>query len=428
MFFMPFNVLAVWFRGLFSLALLVAGGLLLYEWYSTPRGPVDHRWANGDAGSSRLDDRSLDASDVAGDDSTVASPALRRQTLRELAYLLGGIGLLVWSLGGGLPWPVLFRRSGDCPPAPAAGASHRLQRPDGTSIYAEIFGPADGMPLILTHGWGLDHNEFCYLKESLAAQYRLIVWDLPGLGRSTVPHNKDWSLEKLAHDLDAVIELAGGRPAILVGHSVGGMIMLTYCRLFPEDLGSRISGLVLAQTTPTNPVKTTSMAALYTAIQRPVLEPLCHLMIWFSPLVWLLNWLSYLNGSAHRSTERSSFSGNESREQLKFITRYCVAASPAVVARGMLGMFRYDATDVLSSIHVPALIVAGDRDTTCTPDANARMAEAIPQSEFLTLKAARHCGLFEHHEQFRDVLARFVDRCVGADRSRIVPPRSLGAA
>src|SRR5437879_5474749 len=32
-----------------------------------------------------------------------------------------------------------------------------------------------------------------------------------------------------------------------------------------------------------------------------------------APVVWLMNWLSYLNGSAHRSTERSSFSGRESR-------------------------------------------------------------------------------------------------------------------
>lgn len=45
-------------------------------------------------------------------------------------------------------------------------------------------------------------------------------------------------------------------------------------------------------------------------------------MIWLSLVVWLLNCVNDLNGSAHRSTERSSFSGQEIRPPLTFITRY----------------------------------------------------------------------------------------------------------
>jgi pimeloyl-ACP methyl ester carboxylesterase len=428
MFFMPFQVLGVWLRGLVSLALLVAGGFLIYEWYAAQRDPIAGPAANDTARVSDERGKSPALSDTADDDSGAALVGVQHDDRRELAYLVVGVLLLVWSLGGGLAAPVLLRRSGDAPAARVHGTSHRLQRPDGTTIHAAVLGPADGIPLILTHGWGLDNNEFCYVKEALAARYRLIVWDLPGLGRSTGPTNKDWSLEKLANDLNAVIDLAGGRPAILVGHSIGGMIMLTFCRLFPQALGSRVSGLVLAQTTPTNPVKTTSMAALYTALQKPVLEPLCHLMVWLAPVVWLLNWMSYLNGSAHRSTERSSFSGQESREQLKFITRYYVTAWPAVIARGMLGMFRYDATDVLPTLHVPTLIVAGDRDTTCKPEASAQMASAIPQSELAILPSAKHLGLFEHHGRFLSILGSFVDDRVAADPAKADQHRSLGAA
>lgn len=87
----------------------------------------------------------------------------------------------------------------------------------------------------------------------------------------------------MAGDLEAVLGLAGDRPAVLVGHSIGGMITLTFCRLFPEALAARVAGLVLVHTTPTNPVKTTGMAAFYTAIQKPVLEPLCYLMIALAP-------------------------------------------------------------------------------------------------------------------------------------------------
>ena len=44
-------------------------------------------------------------------------------------------------------------------------------------------------------------------------RFRLIAWDLPGLGRSVQPADGDYRLEKLARDLEAVLGLAGGRPA-----------------------------------------------------------------------------------------------------------------------------------------------------------------------------------------------------------------------
>ena len=144
--------------------------------------------------------------------------------------------------------------------------------------------------------------------------------------------------------------------------------------------------------TYTNPVRTTSNAALYTALQKPILEPLCHLMVWSSPLVRLMNWLSYLNGSAHRSTERDSFSGKETRGPLDFITRYYRKAAPDVLARGMLAMFRSDATDVLGLLRVPTLVVAGDQDGTCRPEASRHMAGAIPGATLVTLAPGQAPG------------------------------------
>ena len=281
-------------------------------------------------------------------------------------------------MGGGWSTRWLRRRGRDEPNHQRDGEEHRLRRPDGTELQVEFYGPADALPLVLTHGWGCDSTEWYYTNCKLSDRYRLIVWDLPGLGRSSAPANNDYSLEKMAGDLDAVIRLAGDRPVILAGHSIGGMILLTYCRLYPEALGQRVRGLILAHTTYTNPVKTTSMASLYTALQKPVLEPLCHLMIWLSPVVWLLNCLSYLNGSAHRSSERSAFSGNETRGQLDFYAAYTPRCWPAVIARGMLAMFRYDATAKIGTIGVPVLVVVGDGDKMCTPEASEFMQRSIP--------------------------------------------------
>jgi pimeloyl-ACP methyl ester carboxylesterase len=286
-------------------------------------------------------------------------------------------------------------------------SQQRLRRADGSELQVEFYGPEDGQLIVLSHGWGLNSDEWNYLKRELTDGFRLIVWDEPGLGHSTRPANRDFSLENLAHDLDAVLALAGNRPAILLGHSIGGMTMLTFCRLFPEALGTRVAGLVLTHTTHTNPVRTTKGAALYTALEGPLLVPLMYLTIGLSPLVRLMNWLSYLNGSAHLNTKRSSFGGTETWEQLDFATRFQPKASPAVMARGMLGMMRYDATATLGSIDIPALIVAGDQDPVTKPEASERIRAGIPKARLVTLSPAKHLGLIEHHGRYAEAVRGF---------------------
>ncbi len=256
---------------------------------------------------------------------------------------------------------------------------HTITRPDGSVLRVECYGPVDAPPIVFTHGWGANSTEWFYQKRHLAKHFRLIVWDEPGLGLSKKPDNNDYRLENLASDLEAVLTFAGDRPAVLVGHSIGGMITLTFCKVFPEALKSRVAGLVLAHTSYTNPVRTTSMAALYTAIEKPVLIPLMYLTIALWPLFWLMSWMSYLNGSMARSTHKSSFSGNETRGQLEFVTNFAPLGRPDVLARGMLGMIAYDATETLARIGVPTLVFVGDKDTTTKPEAGEFIARNVPR-------------------------------------------------
>lgn len=241
------------------------------------------------------------------------------------------VGLLLWALLGAPLVRALFslwakgkgaagRDSPPRPDGPGVTAS-RLGRPDGSELQVECYGPEDAPLIVLTHGWGADRSEWDYLRRDLGNQFRLLVWDLPGLGRSRPPTNHDYGLENLAGDLQAVLALAGQRPAVLLGHSIGGMITLTFGRLFPHELGTRVAGLALVQTTYTNPVRTTRLAGLLSALERPVLVPLLGLTIGLAPLVWLMNQLSYLNGSAHLSTLQSGFAGNQTWEQVERMTR-----------------------------------------------------------------------------------------------------------
>jgi pimeloyl-ACP methyl ester carboxylesterase len=293
-----------------------------------------------------------------------------------------------------------FERGGDV---------RKISRPDGTELHVEMYGPPEAQPVVFTHGWTLNSTEWHYVKKKLSDRFRIIVWDLPGLGKSTRPRNNDYSLPKLAADLDAVTQLAGDRRVFLAGHSIGGMTTLQLCQDFPDRLGTKVAGLILIHTTYTNPVKTAMFSGLLTALQKPLIEPLNHLTIALSPLVWLSDWLSYLNGSMHTMSRISSFAGQQTYGQLDWSSRAPVLSSPAVRSRGMLAMLKYDAQSALPRINVPTLVIGGRNDRLTKFEAAEHIARSIPGADLAALAPAGHLGLLEQNDEFCDLVARFIE-------------------
>jgi pimeloyl-ACP methyl ester carboxylesterase len=216
----------------------------------------------------------------------------------------------------------------------------------------------------------------------------------------------------MARDLRAVLDAtAGGRPVVLVGHSIGGMTILTFCRLFPEMLGREVAGIVLVNTTYTMPLNTILAGGLLRALRWPVLVPLLYLTTVLWPLVWAMNWKSYLDGSAHKTTSWASFSGQETRGQLDFAARFTAKQHPGVLAKGILAMLRWDEAATLPTITVPTLIITSDHDKLTLPRASEDMRRLIPQSELVTVSPAGHPGFLERSAEYDAAIAAFAARC-----------------
>jgi pimeloyl-ACP methyl ester carboxylesterase len=394
----PSFILQIWLLGLTSLGIVTGAVFLAREWSlrSWSWDPILRQ--------------SVFAPDFGSNPATwffAAAVALSAIALAGMPI----VRLIVGLAGGGgnaetVPTPV---------PTPEPTSEVMLDRPDGSRLRVRFHGSPEGIPLVCTHGWGLNGNEWDYLIPKLREGFQIVTWDLPGLGRSRQPKNRDFSMENLAGHLEAVTSLIKDRRAVLVGHSIGGMITLTFCRLFPELLGERVAGLVLTHTTPTNPVRTTSGAPVLSVIEKPVLVPLMYLTIALSPLVRVMNWLSYQNGSAHLSNRKSSFGGSPPSSKVEFATRFQPVASPAVLARGMLAMMKYDARAVLGRITVPTLVVSADRDTTTKPQASREIHFGIPASLLTTFSPAKHLGLIEHDLEFAEAVGR---HALGITRDR----------
>ncbi|HEX8313019.1 MAG TPA: alpha/beta hydrolase [Chthoniobacteraceae bacterium] len=319
-----------------------------------------------------------------------------------------GLAMLGFSFFG-RPLVLLFLgRSGEDDPKPARSRESKVvERPDGARLNVEFFGLTDAPTLLLTHGFSNDSTTWYYLKK-LADRYRVITWDLRGVGRSKA-QTQDYSLQTMAEDLRAVIDLAdANRPLLLVGHSMGGMISLTLLKTAGLPLRERIAGLALLNTTYINPTRTCSLRSVAMALQKPILEPLLaatKAFLW--PLVWLQNWSSYSNGTSHVMTRIFTFAGNQTRGQLEFCTRMSVGCSPKVLAGQALGMFRYDVADVLPRIDLPTLVVTAPKDKATEPDASEFLRTKLPQARLVTIMGAAHASMDEQGGAVREAVADF---------------------
>ena len=323
-----------------------------------------------------------------------------------------GWALLFLSLFGRFIWPlILAKGDGKNNPPITRGEARTVQGADGSKINVEQFGRKDGPAIVLTHGWGLDSTVWRYARKDLGDRFRILVWDLPGLGRSGQPGDGRYTLERLGDDLRAVADSAGG-PVVLVGHSIGGMTSQTLAGLRPEVLGDKVKGIVLVNTTHKRPSKTTAMSGLVEAIY-PIASIFLRLQIPLAPVAWLVKWQSYLSGQAHIATRIGGFGKHVTRGQLEHVTRLSTKANPAVEAKGVFAMQGWDITPKLPGVRVPVLVLGGAVDLITKEEAGETIAKTIPGARFKLMPGCGHMGFYEYAEAYNREIGAFAEEVLG---------------
>jgi pimeloyl-ACP methyl ester carboxylesterase len=117
----------------------------------------------------------------------------------------------------------------------------RYFQSQGLKLHFTDWGNASAPPLLLVHG-GLDHSRsWDHLAQALAADFHVVAPDLRGHGDSGWATGSSYSLADHVYDLTNLMKSEGFWKAAIVGHSMGGMVSLTYAGAFPE----RVSRLVV---------------------------------------------------------------------------------------------------------------------------------------------------------------------------------------
>jgi 3-oxoadipate enol-lactonase len=243
-----------------------------------------------------------------------------------------------------------------------------------------------GRPLLLVHGFPLDHRMWEHQMAPLAASHRVVAPDLRGFGRSSVTPGVV-TMEQMADDLAALLDaLRIDEPVVLCGLSMGGYVAWSFFRRHAR----RLRGLILCDTraAPDSPDAAHNRLAMAERVLREGTAPLVETMLprLFGP----------------RAAERCPAAVEAVREAI-------LAAPPAGVAAALHGMARRsDARPLLGAIHVPALLVVGQHDA-ISPSAEMReMAQAMPDARLVEIADAGHLAPLEQPGDVNRAIGAFL--------------------
>ncbi|OCT16755.1 hypothetical protein A8709_08830 [Paenibacillus pectinilyticus] len=257
------------------------------------------------------------------------------------------------------------------------------QRVNGTTLFVQDQG--QGAPIILLHGFPLDHRMWQSQVDALSPSYRVIAPDFRGMGQSDVPVSP-MSLTHYAQDILAIMDEKGIEKATLGGFSMGGYVALALLRLAPE----RFSALIFANTRPEPDGQEGRKNRMNMAVNLYDKGPAAARDAMLPKLV--------------------TPATLQDQPQLIDDLRTAMDSMPAegLVHASIAMAFREDSVELLSSIQVPTLVIAGEQDAIAPPDVMKAMADRIAGAQFHVIPSASHLTPMEKPEAFNDLLFSFL--------------------
>ncbi|HEY1921989.1 MAG TPA: alpha/beta fold hydrolase [Tepidisphaeraceae bacterium] len=259
-----------------------------------------------------------------------------------------------------------------------------IQSVNGSDLFYHEAGK--GLPLVLLHGFPLDHHVWQAQVHDLASVSRVITPDLRGFGKST--NNGTFTLQGLAEDLYILLSQIHALPCVLGGLSMGGYVALAYQRQY----ASTLRGLILIDT------RAASDDPEARAGRDAMIE------------------LARTGGSsavAEKMMPRMLAPDTaQSHPQIAAEVRSIMESCPAQTMQHALAAMRDrpDSRPALTRIAAPTLIIVGDSDAITPPAASEEMHKSIPGSTLSIISGAGHMSPMEQPQQVSRAIKQFLTK------------------
>jgi pimeloyl-ACP methyl ester carboxylesterase len=244
---------------------------------------------------------------------------------------------------------------------------------NGIQIAFERHGK--GTPLVLLHGYPLDHHIWDDIIPLLQDTFDLIIPDLRGFGDSTTV-DTPYSMDDMATDIAGLLGHLSIQKTAIVGHSMGGYVALAFARHFPKRVNGL--GLVSSQVLADPPDRKEGRYKSAADVAE--------------------------NG-VHGVVENMSTKFTSDPRLQAFARETMQRQKPAAYIGALKAMAeRSDSTPLLSTIQYPVVVVHGDEDQ-LIPVVRAReVKEALPKAHFVEINGAGHIPMLEAKEETAEAL------------------------
>jgi 3-oxoadipate enol-lactonase len=266
-------------------------------------------------------------------------------------------------------------------------ASAPMKTNDGRFAY-EAAGDSGLPSLVFLHGIGGAARAWRGQIDAFSDRYRAVAWDMPGYGGSA--RLAGVSIATLADALQDFLQQIGVSRPIIVGHSIGGMIVQHWLTEHPEAARA----VVLAQTSP----------AFGKADGN-----------------WQKSFIEARLGPLDRGETMASLAptlvgdlvGDDPDTAGMEVARSCMASVPEASYRAsMLALLGFDQRQALGAIKVPTLVLSGSKDKNAPAPMMAKMASYIPAAEYVELEGVGHLVNLERPAAFDAALDQFLKATV----------------
>jgi pimeloyl-ACP methyl ester carboxylesterase len=254
---------------------------------------------------------------------------------------------------------------------------------------------------------GAFHFQRARLTDEWGSQVRMVFYDQRGHGQSGQAPPDTYSVAQLGTDLETVLAVMAPRgPVVLVGHSMGGMTVLSHARQFPKRYPTRVVGAAVIASA----AEGVSRSPLGEILKNPALEAV-RFAVRYAPKT-----VHRTRGAAKSVIApilRAASYGDAkvSRSVVEFSEKMMHDTPIETLVEFLHALEVHDETEGLATLaKVPTLIACGDEDLLTPMNHSQDMADALPKSELVIVEGAGHLVQLERPEVIDDALVRLVER------------------
>jgi pimeloyl-ACP methyl ester carboxylesterase len=272
--------------------------------------------------------------------------------------------------------------------------------------------------VVFSHGVALSLDSWHFQRAALRGQYRLVLWDQRGHGRSARGPEGSATIDRIGTDLAAVIDaVVPDGPLVLLGHSMGGMTVMSLAKHRPEIFAERVIGVGLISSSAGDLARgDLGMPGLGTFVMR--MAPTLARSFARTPRVVAAG---RRVGSDLESlfVRRYSFASPVPASLVRFAAQMIASTRIEVLAEFLPALNKHDERKALATLAgIETLVMVGDRDLLTPPGHAEEIVEHVPEAELVVVADAGHLLMLEHPAVVTEHVVGLMERSLTANAAR----------